>query len=109
MRSQELRSSACQAGRCDVDEGEPQPPTSFVFNEDIPNDAVDANMSSTSFSRPRLLTRSLSATDTGHRNHQGSQDSGFFGLEAISRRRPADEDVEFGFAIFFKRNRQDRS
>ena len=79
---------------------EPEAPDSFPLPE---SNVIEMT---TNF-QPRLLTRSLSATEERNR---GSQDSGFFGFETLSsRRRPAPEDVEFGFAFYLKRSRQDHS
>jgi len=79
---------------------EPEPPHSFILL-DRENGSGDDH--TVVINEPRLLTRSLSATDG--RDH-GSQDSGFFGFGS-SRRRPAADDLEFGFAFFLKRSRRD--
>lgn len=76
---------------------EPEPPFSFPL--------LDREDDSTVENEPRLLTRSILATDG---INQGSQDSGFYGFGS-SRRRPASNDYEFGLSFFIKRSRQDHS
>jgi len=91
-----MESVLFRVGSCE--DCEPEPPHSFSFLDHETGLGIEYTVNN----EPRVLTRSLSATEGR------SNGSSFFGF-GPSRRRPAPEDFEFGFSFFLKRSRQDRS
>ena len=87
-------------------EEECEPPQSFVFEDASTNDVTTYQLTSSLLSfTGSLYGRPISSsTPTSNETGRGSQDSGFFDQ---SRRRPANEEVSFEFAIFFKRSREE--
>ena len=97
-----------------LDDSEPKAPESFTFHDDSHSDGSGGNhqvfnmLNSSLQSIPRsLMMQILSSSSTNQQDVVGSQDSGYFGQDQQSRRRPNSEMFELEMTFFVKRRRDE--